>query len=414
MVNLEEKFMIREMHRKGVSISEIARQTGRDRKTVRKIVTGKLTREKQKRRKKATKLGPYEAYLKQRITDGVLNTRKLLRELKEQGYTGGLTQVILYVQPYRTTREERAVMRYETRPGEQAQVDWGSFGYINEEGRQQRLYAFAMQLAYSRMLYVEYTTRMDVMTWLRCHQHAFTYFGGVPEVMLHDNLKTAVLSRGAGGKIQWNPRYLDFALFYGFTPQPCRPYRAQTKGKIERSIRYLRENFWVGTTFVDVADVNGQVRHWLATVANCRVHGTTGVTPISRLDEEPLHALPEQPFDTDVVTYRRAGRDCTVHYRANVYSVPSAYAQQVVLVKETEQHQLRFYSGEGTLIAEHRLVSGRCQRSLVTAHYADLPRSAAPPLPALARQHAAERWEAAPQVETRPLSVYAHLEGLHD
>ena len=414
MLNLEEQFMIREMHRKGVSISEIARQTGRDRKTVRKIVTGKLTREKQKRRKKATKLGAYEGYLKQRIAEGVLNTRKLLRELKERGYAGGLTQVILYVQPYRTTREERAVMRYETRPGEQAQVDWGSFGYISEEGRQQRLYAFAMQLAYSRMLYVEYTTRMDVMTWLRCHQHAFAYFGGVPEVLLHDNLKTAVLSRGTGGKIQWNPRYLDFALCYGFNPQPCRPYRPQTKGKIERSIRYVRQNFWVGMTFRDVADVNSQVRHWLATVANCRIHGTTGVTPLSRMGEEPLHALPEQPFDTDVVTYRRAGRDCTVHYRANVYSVPSAYAQQTVLVKETEQHHLRFYSGEGTLIAEHRLASGRCQRNLVTAHYADLPRSAPRPSPTLARQQTSWLWDSAPQVETRPLSVYAHLEGLHD
>lgn len=409
MLNLEEKYMIRELHRKGVSISEIARQTGRDRKTVRKALKGTLTSEKQPRRKKATKLGPYEGYLKQRIAEGVLNTRKLLRELKERGYQGGLTQIILYVQPYRTSREERAVMRYETRPGEQAQVDWGSFGYITQNGRQQRLYAFAMVLGYSRMLYVEFTTRMDVSTWLRCHQHAFAYFGGVPEVILHDNLKTAVLSRGAGGKVQWNPRYLDFALAYGFTPQPCKPYRAQTKGKIERSIRYVRQNFWVGSAFVDLEDVNGQMRHWLATVANCRVHGTTGIAPITRMREELLHTLPAHAFDTSVVCYRRAGRDCSVHYRGNVYSVPAAYAQQTLLLKETETGQLCIYSAEQMLIAEHRLVSGRFQRSLVAAHYADLPLTSPRSTPALARQVALPVWLEAPHVETRPLSLYTQL-----
>jgi len=139
-----------------------------------------------RKHKQATKLGPYEGYLKQRIGEGVLNTRKLLRELKARGYQGGLTQLILYVQPYRTSREERAVLRFETLPGQQAQVDWGSFGYISHEGRQQRLYAFVMTLGYSRMLYLEFTTRTDVSTWLRCHQHAFEYFGGVPEEMLHD------------------------------------------------------------------------------------------------------------------------------------------------------------------------------------------------------------------------------------
>src|SRR5664279_3416442 len=118
MLDLEERFMIRDLHRKGVSISEIARRTGRDRKTIRKIITGAVTpKSVQRKRKQATKLGAYEGYLKQRIGEGVLNTRKLLRELKARGYQGGLTQLILYVQPYRTSREERAVLRYETEPG---------------------------------------------------------------------------------------------------------------------------------------------------------------------------------------------------------------------------------------------------------------------------------------------------------
>ena len=189
MVNLEERFMIQDMHRKGLSISQIARQTGRDRKTIRKVIragqSGTGDKPARRRRKKGQKLAPFEGYLKQRIGEGVLNTRKLLRELQAKGYTGGLTQLILYVQPYRTSRDERAVMRYETEPGQQAQVDWSSFGYISVEGHQQRLYAFVMTLGYSRLMYVEFTTSTEASAWLRCHQHAFEYFGGVPREMLH-------------------------------------------------------------------------------------------------------------------------------------------------------------------------------------------------------------------------------------
>jgi transposase len=417
MVNLEERFMIRDMHRKGVSISEIARQTGRDRKTVRKIIEAGVSpagdTPARRKRKKGEKLAPFEGYLKQRLAEGVLNTRKLLRELKARGYQGGLTQLIMYVQPYRTSREERAVMRYETEPGQQAQVDWSSFGYTSVEGRQQRLYAFVMTLGYSRMLYVEFTTSTESSIWLRCHQRAFEYFGGVPREILHDNLKTAVLSRGAGGTIHWNTRYLDFALYYGFSPYPCKPYRAQTKGKVERSIRYLQQNFWVGTHFVDVPDLNSQSLEWLQSVANVRVHGTTGVSPLSRFGQEDLQPLPGERFDTSPITHRRATRDCTVHYRGNTYSVPAAHAEQMLLLKETEAGQLRIYTAEQSLVAEHRLVSGRYQRVIVQEHYAGLPEPRPRRTLPLARQVIPP--ELAPAVQTRPLSVYGEvLEADHD
>ena len=229
MVNLEERFMIRDMYRQGMSIRAIARAGGRDRKTVGKIIqagqSGAGDKPARRRRKKGVKQAPFEGDVTQRIGEGVLNTRTLLGALKARGYQGGLTPLILYVQPYRTSR-------YETEPGHQAPVDWTRLGYIRLAGRQQRLYAFVMRLGYARMMYLEFTTSTEVTTWLRCHQHAFEYFGGVPREILHDTLKTAVLSRGAGGKIQWSPRYLDFALDYGVSPHPCNPYRAQTKGKV--------------------------------------------------------------------------------------------------------------------------------------------------------------------------------------
>lgn len=423
MVNLEERFMIRDMYRKGQSISAIARQTGRDRKTIRKIIQAGLSgagdKPARRRRPKGAKLVPFEGYLRQRIGEGVLNTRKLLRELKARGYEGGLTQLILYVQPYRTAREEQAVVRFETEPGQQAQVDWTSLGYLTLDGRQRRVYAFVMTLCYSRMMYLEFTTSTEVSTWLRCHQHAFEYFGGVPGELLHDNLKTAVLSRGAGGKIQWNPRYLDFALYYGFSPHPCKPYRAQTKGKVERSIGYVQQNFWVGLHFVDIADLNSQALEWVQGVANVRLHGTTGVTPLSRFDEERLQPLPLTRFDTSQITHRQATRDCLVHYRGNVYSVPAPHAGQMLLLKESEEGWLRIYTAEQQLVAEHRLAKGRYQRVIVAAHYAGLPQQIPKRKAALARQVDTPDRRVQPDlaevVEARPLSVYAQLtEADHD
>jgi hypothetical protein len=235
----------------------------------------------------------------------------------------------------------------------------------------------------------------------------------VPRELLHDNLKTAVLSRGSGGKIHWNSRYLDFALYYGFSPYPCKPYRAQTKGKVERSIGYVQQSFWVGTHFTDLADLNQQALEWLQSVANVRIHGTTGVTPLSRFGQEHLQPLPGTRFDTSHITHRQATRDCTVHYRGNVYSVPAAHAGPMLLLKENEDGMLRIYTAEQTLVAEHRLVSGRFQRVVLESHYAGLPRSAPARKSSLARQ--VLRPELAPAVEERPLSVYAQvLEANHD
>jgi transposase len=315
VVSIEEKLGMMDLYRKGVSISEIARQTGRDRKTIRKAVTGSLWTAKRKAtrtRARERKLSRYEGYLKQRMGEGVYNTRKLLRELRERGYTGGLTQLILYVQPYRPQHEEKAVMRFETEPGQQAQVDWGSFGDIDYEGRQRKLYVFVMTLGWSRAMYVEFTVSGTTDWFIRCHQHAFEYFGGLPREVLHDNLKNAVISRARQGRIVWNERYLDFATSSGFAPRACRPYRAQTKGKVERGIGYVRQNFWCGLHFTDLDDLNAQALGWLNDTANPRVHGTTGAVPFERLAQEGLQALPAHRFDTSIQVERWASRDCLV------------------------------------------------------------------------------------------------------
>ena len=227
-----------------------------------------------------------------------------------------------------------------------------------------------MTLGWSRAMYIEFTVAMDETWWLRCHLHAFHYFGGVPHEVLHDNLKTAVLERTADGIVHWHPRYLDFARYYGFSPRACQPYRAQTKGKVESGVKYVRGNFWPGLFFDDLADLNRQGWGWLDNVANVRVHGTTGQVPFVRLAQEALQPLAGKPdYDTSLVCYRRSTKDCLVSYEGNCYSVPASHARQRLLLKETEQGELGIYTPNGAELARHALITGHGQQSVIAGHY---------------------------------------------
>ncbi len=408
MLKVEQRFMIKDLYRRGVTISEIARVTGYDRKTIRAIVNGPVSPPPQKRKARAKKLGPFVSFLEKRIEEGVLNCNKLLAELRKQGYQGGKSLVKDFVQPYREARRQEATVRFETEPGEQAQVDWGHFGFIDHHGRRRRLYAFVMTLGWSRAMYVEFTVSADTSWWLRCHVHAFHYFGGVPQVVLHDNLKTAVLDRDVDGTVHWNPRYLDFAGYYGFTPKACQPYRAQTKGKVESGVRYVRGNFWPGLKFVDLVDLNRQGRDWLDLTANVRVHGTTGEVPFVRLALEPLQSLIDKPdYDTSLISFRRSTKDCFVSYEGNYYSVPSQYARKTLTLKETEDGQLIVVDPQGDEIVRHRLLHGHNQRSVVPAHYEAIRQgSPSAKRPGATQVSSPEGLPPAPEVEARPLSWY--------
>lgn len=411
MLEVEDRFMIKDLHRKGISISDIARQTGHDRKTVRRVLEEPLVPPKPAGQRGRYRLEPYIEYLDKRIGEGVLNASKLYDEIKEQGYEGSRSQLRAYVHPFRTLRQSQATVRFETEPGEQAQVDWGHFGLIVHQGRQRRLYAFVMTLGWSRAMYVEFTVSTDVAWWLRCHQHAFDFFGGMPRVVLHDNLKTAVLERSAGGGIHWHPRYLDFASYYGFTPKACQPYRAQTKGKVESGVKYVRRNFWLGLRFVDLFDLNSRVRTWLDTVANIRIHGTTGEMPARRLPLENLQPLLGKPaYDTSLISQRRSSTDCLISYEGNYYSVPAAYHSQVLLVKETEQNELIVCTAQGDEVARHSLSHGHNERLVDPAHYQGIgthtPRQQSASATQLVLSPSSTYQMAAPEVETRALSIY--------
>lgn len=417
MICGEAWYMIRELLRDGIAISEIARRTGADRKTIRRIRAQSGHPAPGQRPPRRRRLDPFAAYLRQRAAAGVLNATKLFGEVQRQGYDGGVAQVRRFVHPLRPPTAPVVTERFETPPGHQAQVDWTACGRLWHAGQLRSLSAFVLTLGYSRRQYVEFTVRQDLETFLRCHLHAFHYFGGLPHELLYDNLKTAVDHRLADGSIVWNQRFRDFADYYGFTPRACRPYRAQTKGKVERGIGYLKGHFLLGLdlTSVTLAELNREVVRWLTETADVRIHGTTREQPIARWPAEhlALHVLAGQAdYDTSYVSQRLVNRDGYLAYRGSRYPVPPEHAGRVVLVKEGVDEQVRIYAGS-VMVGAYPLAEPSGQMVTLPGHRAAVRalnrRRPAPLLDAPTEMLAPLRW---PQVELRPLSAYDVAVGL--
>lgn len=290
MIKLEEWVNIISLHRQGLSIKAIARRLGISRNTVRAA----LRREgppAYQRTATSSKLDPYKDYLVARLTEfPELSAVALFEEIVALGYPGGLSIVKDFTRPYRVRRKE-PVVRFETAPGLQAQADWSELGRHQLGGELTAVHLFVMVLGYSRIMYAKATTSANVDTFLTCHVAAFESFGGMPAEILYDNAKVVVLSR-ARDRIRFNPAFLDFAGRYGFAPRLCRPYRAKTKGKVERTIGYVKDRFLVGRSFAGLDDLNEQLAYWIESKANQRVHATTGERPCDRLKREGL-----VPFD---------------------------------------------------------------------------------------------------------------------
>jgi transposase len=307
VIKLEEWVDIVSLHRQGLSIRAISRRLGVSRNTVRAALRrpGPPVRAPQSR--PPSKLEPYKDYLLARLVEfPELSVEALFEEITALGYSGGRSILKEFTLPYRIRRKE-PVVRFETPHGHQAQVDWAHLGTHVLAGRPTPLYLFVMILSFSRALHAEVTTSMDLTTFLDCHVRAFEAFGGMPREILYDNARTVVTSRTKAGPV-FHPALLDLAGRYGFAPRVCRPYRARTKGKVERSIGYLKDRFFCGRTFTSLADLDHQLEAWLAGVANQRVHTTTGERPAERLLREGLVPLERARPWTAQPPDRRADR----------------------------------------------------------------------------------------------------------
>src|SRR5581483_1832853 len=254
MLKAEQWMDIKDLHRQGLSQREIARRTGLSRNTIAKVLSQKTPAVFQKPTRPSC-LDPYKPYLTERWQHYGLRAPRLLQEIQAQGYTGSINLVQRFL---KTLREEysvrtKATVRFETPPGQQAQADWA---YVGEDSAG-KIYAFIMVLAFSRLLYVEFTRSMETDTLIRCHQNAFAFFGGVPASVLYDNM-SQVRKPGGG----WNPLFADFAAHYGFVIKTHQVRRPRTKGKVERMVDYLKDNFLKGRRFAGFDDLVGQGRLW--------------------------------------------------------------------------------------------------------------------------------------------------------
>jgi transposase len=391
------------MHEQGLSITDIAEITGADRKTVRKWLRQPGPPRYGPRAPQPSKLDPYKPYLDERLSAGVWNAVVLLRELRDRGYTGGYSILKDYLHPKRQATREVAVRRFETPPGQQAQVDWGHLGVLEDGERRQAVWGFVFTLGHSRAMYTDAATDQKLDTFLRLHEAAFEMLGGVPQEILYDRIKTVVLGTDERGEVRWHPIFLDFARYWGFRPRLCRPYRAQTKGKVESGIRYVKRGFLPGREASSLEDFRSQLRAWVAGIANVRVHGTTHQVVREAWQAEqahlqPLAGRPPYPYVPEV--RRRVGRDAYVAYGANRYSVPWAAAGRDVWIREIAG-RVEIYSGHERL-AGHPLCAGRHQVLTEPQHHRGMPFHASP-----ARASATIAIQvSSPQVEVRPLAIY--------
>ncbi|BCJ85658.1 IS21 family transposase [Effusibacillus dendaii] len=325
---------LHELKAEGKSIREIARISGHSRNTVRRYLRSDGIPEAKPRPSRPSKLDPFKPQLQDLIRQGIFNCEVLLRLLQDQGYQGGRTILKNYVKDFRPPRQAPAIQRYETKPGEHAQVDWGICEYIDLDGHVRKVPVFVMVLGYSRAMYVEFTKRCDIHSFLRCLIHAFKYFGGIPKIMLTDQMKTVILGMEDDRKPRWHPLFADFAAAIGLIPKVCRVRRPQTKGKVERGIRFVKENFIPGRRFVDLGDLNQQAIHW-CDEKNQRIHGTTGERPCDRLLQEGLQPLPDKErWMKYLQEPRRVSRDGFVSYDGVRYGVPWRYSGRDVTVRE--------------------------------------------------------------------------------
>ncbi len=347
MLTPEEQTELERLRREHIPIRAIARRLGRDVKTIRRAL-GRPSQPPPL----ASKLEPYQALAKQKFEAG-LRSPRILRELRERGYTGGLTILKAYLQtlaPRRPTRQ--TFRRFETGPGIEAQSDWSPYR-VTIAGRETIVHAFAMVLAYSRRNFIAVFRDERLPTLLWAHAEAFRDHGGVCRRIAYDNQNAITLGR-VGGRPRWHPSFLAFAQHYGFEPSVGRPRHKERRGKVERPFLYFEEDFLRARTFASWDDLRSQVRAWLDTVANVRVHGTTRRRVDEAYAEERpcLIALPTVAYPAARRETRTVQKDGLIPVDGSYFPVPDQPHGATVSV-HIDPARVQIFDAAGGLVATH-------------------------------------------------------------
>ena len=331
MIKWETRVLLIHYLEQGLSKAAIARHVGIDRRTVyRWISAGELEPDPEtgflpradRRALQRCKLDPYREIIHTRLTTyPELSAVRLFDEAKAAGYPGGYSQVRDFVRQIRPAPEPEPLVRFETEAGHQAQVDFAQVRF--PWGKR---YVLLVVLGYSRMLWLRFFSKDDMRTLFAGLEEAFAFFGGVPRGLLFDQMASVITSdlRDQGGKLLENAEFLRFAAHWGFRVRACRPYRAKTKGKVERPIRYLRGNFLYGREFLGDGDLAAQVQTWMNETANVRIHATIKEQPLERFirdERDQLQPLASRPYRSLILSPVQAERPV-------VRSVPKVEVQR--------------------------------------------------------------------------------------
>jgi transposase len=388
MLRKEDFVEIQALAKQGVYQRDIAMQLGVHPKTVSRALK-RGAAPSGARRDKWVKLQPFAERIHALLAAGVWNAKVILRELQGLGYAGSYTTLKAYVRPQRRLRASPATVRFETPPGRQLQSDWGET-VTRIAGRETEVHFIVNTLGYSRRMHAWATDSEDAEHTYEGLVRTFEYLGGVAAEVLVDNQKAAVLEHRAGEKPRFNSRFLDLAGHYGFAPRACRPARAQTKGKDERMVGYVKGNFFVRyREFESWEHLNQLLEPWLKEEADPRVHGTVREVVAERFAREAPHLapLPATRYDPAYRDTRQVSWDAYVEVRGNRYSVPDALAGRVVAIRITLDGLLTVHDDD-RIVAEHRLRSRAQGWATVPEHHAAL-------------------WQRTLNVEARPLADYA-------
>jgi transposase len=416
LVGQQQWQAIHERRAAGQTVSAIARELDLDRKTVRSCLQQQAWSPYRREAAVPTLLDRHREWLAKRAPQVHYSARILHHELRSQrGWIGSYETVKLAVRPLRAAASVAALTqrRFETGPGEQAQVDWGQLT-VRFAGVPTKVHVLVMTLGYSRRGYAEGFLRERMPDLLAAHENAFAHFGGRCETLLYDRMRTVVLgtiSDAEGRRLpKLNDTFHSFAKHWGFTPRLCQPYRAQTKGKVESGVKYVKRNFAPGRTFRDLEDFNAQLAAWQAEVADLRIHGTTHQRPIDRFAEEASALVPTSShpsFLQAMVRERIVADDWLVSIEGNRYSVPfGLIGKTVQVVREGGNWVIRH---RGLVVAEHAVLTGRAQLSVRPEHG-----------PGAAVRNARKRYAELPapngraadtgrDVEVRDLAIYEQL-----
>jgi transposase len=361
---------IRRMRACGMAKKAIARELGLDIKTVRKWATTDW--KPQRRERKEPALAMYDEWIRKRFPEVGYSAKVLHRELCELGYEGSYVTVQRYVRPLRTAAQpEVATARYETAPGAQAQVDWGMLNVWIGTAKV-KVHLFVMVLGYSRRIFARGYVNEKLGNLLDGHEAAFAHFGGRTESILYDNPRTIVLAKDeASGEVEWNRRFKDRMDFYGVEIKLCRYYRAQTKGKVESGVKYVKRNALAGRRFDSLDELNAWLTRWAMTIADERVHGTTYEIPRERFERDErmrMIAVDARPPSRECRSVRRqVATDGFVTIETNRYPVPYEWCRAEVEVQLSES-EVRILQGERAI--EYERVSGRHR----VVHWTGAPR----------------------------------------